>query len=62
MRLRPAALHATADKAQALLQHAACRLRADRVPSQKGGATSTFDEAYDLKDWAAKTAINASSS
>ena len=42
------------DKAQALLHmlHADCELTV--VPSQKGGATSTFDEAYDLKDWARK--------
>jgi uncharacterized SAM-binding protein YcdF (DUF218 family) len=42
------------DKAQALLRmlHADCELTI--VPSQKGGATSTFDEAYDLKDWARK--------
>ena len=40
------------EKARALLHllHADCELTV--VPSQKGGATSTFDEAYDLKDWA----------
>jgi uncharacterized SAM-binding protein YcdF (DUF218 family) len=42
------------DKAQALMRllHADCELTL--VPSLKGGATSTFDEAYDLKDWARK--------
>jgi uncharacterized SAM-binding protein YcdF (DUF218 family) len=42
------------DKAEALMHllHADCELAF--VPSQKGGATSTFDEAYDLKDWARK--------
>jgi len=42
------------DKAQAFMHmlQADCELTV--VPSQKGGATSTFDEAYDLKDWARK--------
>jgi uncharacterized SAM-binding protein YcdF (DUF218 family) len=42
------------DKAEAIMNllHADCELT--RVPSQKGGATSTFDEAWDLKDWARK--------
>ncbi len=42
------------DKAEAFMHllHADCELT--HVPSQKGGATSTFDEAYDLKDWARK--------
>jgi uncharacterized SAM-binding protein YcdF (DUF218 family) len=42
------------DKAEAIMHllHADCGLTP--VPSQKGGATSTFDEAYDLKDWARK--------
>jgi uncharacterized SAM-binding protein YcdF (DUF218 family) len=43
-------------KARALLEllHVECDLT--RVPSLKGGATSTFDEAYDLRDWAQKHA------
>ena len=42
------------DKAEAFMRllHADCELT--HVPSQKGGATSTFDEAWDLKDWARK--------
>ena len=50
-----AQLHCTnMDKAQDLIHllHADCELTI--VPSLKGGATSTFDEAYDLKDWARK--------
>jgi uncharacterized SAM-binding protein YcdF (DUF218 family) len=50
-----AQLHCTNQaKAEALMQllRADCRLTV--VPSQKDGSTSTFDEAYDLKDWSRK--------
>ena len=39
-------------KTQALLELLQVQCDLIRVPSLKGGATSTFDEAYDLRDWA----------
>lgn len=39
-------------KAGALLELLQVNCELTRVPSRKGGATSTFDEAYDLRDWA----------
>ena len=41
-------------KAGALLELLQVNCEMTRVPSLKGGATSTFDEAYDLRDWAQK--------
>lgn len=40
--------------ARALLDLLQVNCDLTRVPSLKGGATSTFDEAYDLRDWAQK--------
>ena len=39
-------------KARALLELLQVNCEVTRVPSLKGGATSTWDEAYDLRDWA----------
>jgi uncharacterized SAM-binding protein YcdF (DUF218 family) len=41
-------------KARALLELLQADCDLTLVPSLKGGATSTFDEAYDLRDWAQK--------
>jgi uncharacterized SAM-binding protein YcdF (DUF218 family) len=40
--------------AGALFELLQVKCEVTRVPSLKGGATSTFDEAYDLRDWAQK--------
>jgi len=40
--------------ARALLDLLQVNCELTRVPSLKGGATSTFDEAYDLRDWSQK--------